>query len=105
MERRSILPGFASGNSAGRLALLSGISLPELHQAHSRRRAGDPGLSCDTGADPQCAAAVATILAAELSRGDIVLELAVLPARYFRAGPEQKRGVESWRLSCRRRRA
>ena len=47
----------------------------------------------------QHAAAAGTALAAELPRGDAGLEFSVLPARHFRAGPAEKRGMESRRLS------
>src|SRR6185312_16003421 len=50
-------------------------------------------------------AAVTTALAAELSRDHAGLEFPVLPARYFRAGPEQEPRVESRRLSGQGRRA
>ena len=97
LERRGFLPRAARRRSARRLALLPGVSLSVFHQTHPRRHSGDPRLSRDADAGPQRRAAAATALAAELSRRDAGLELAVLPARHFRARPAKERGMESRR--------
>ena len=104
VERRRFLPRAALRRGARRLALLPGVPLPEFHKTDPRGHSGDPRLSRDAGAGPQHAAAAGTALAAELSRRDARLELAVLQARHHAAGPAKERGMESRPLSGRGRR-
>ena len=92
---------FRSRRGARRLALLPGIPLSVFHQAHPPGPAGDPRLSRDARPLQQHAPVAAIALAAELPRGDAAVGLPVLPARHLRAGPAEKRGMESRRLSGR----
>src|SRR5580698_1434561 len=105
LERRGLPACDALRREARRGELLPGLPLPAFHQTDPRRYPRDPRLSRHTLAGRKYTARAGATLAAELSCADAVVEFCLLPAGYFRARPEQERGVESRRLSGRGSRA
>ena len=103
VERRRVLSRAAVRRGARRLALLSGLPLPEFHETDPPGHSRHPGLSGDADAGPKCAPRARAALAAELSRRDARLELAVLQAGHSHARPAKERGMESRPLSGRGR--
>ena len=85
LERRRFLPRAALRRGARRLALLPGLPLSEFHEADARRHSGRSApISATLAPVTQHAAAAGAALAAQLSRRDARLELAVLQARHPR---------------------
>src|SRR6185437_735018 len=99
MERSGFSPRAARGHLAPGIALLPGLSLSLLHEDDQRRHPGDPRLSRDPDAGAQFGAAAGAALAAELSRGNARLGLAVLQARHPGARPAKEPRMEPGPLS------